>query len=653
MASSLKNLVTENAEKSFNTDDDIVILEVRSPDVDLQVNNTDLQVPEIYAWKLQASDMPLSQTPEIIKIHVHRHRLMEHSTYFQSLFGGSFKESSSDYIVIQWDLPTFVALLQFIYGVALNLSFTNFVPLLEGALFFGVNNVIMECKNWSIQNLSSKKTKFSEVFLRQLIDVWNFGADNGIHFILELYTDFFAMNFAAVLQYNSFVALPYALLNACISHPLLTVDSERQLCEAILNWLASNKQCSEFNSHETLDNCFQILEKVRVGLLPLEFILGRLWRDYPSMVTALQASVMFDQISHNYSDIQFEDLELFRLRLTQYSEKLDLAGCQQVTGKILFFSSLRTGMVDTRSSSLVSSEALKRLVGTRQTFEGVRWPVLQQSHLVTSLSNLQEVNISHCWRFQEDDIIDWLQLLSPSVRIFKSKCCSQLKVSILDKLSQACPLIEEVDLSVDISPVAACKVSVLHVSCEAYPSHRSSANWVLLHKPISCNLTRLSLKGRTDIRDNDLMTIAALSHLISVLNIDGCTSLTDRGISCFLSSCTQLHSLHAALTSFGQHSITALLSISSNNDNPIMLEHDFSLSLHSSSSLVELDLGGCNDIDQAFLINYMACASSLSCLSLRHTNLGDEPLYAFKGNSLKELDICETSASIQRHKSFI
>ena len=90
------------------------------------------------------------------------------------------------------------------------------------------------------------------------------------------------------------------------------------------------------------------MEQVRVGLLPLEFILGRLWRDYPCMVAALKETVMFDQISHNYSDIQFEAPELFRFRLTQYSEKLDFSGCQEVTGKVLFFSSLCKGMVDTR-----------------------------------------------------------------------------------------------------------------------------------------------------------------------------------------------------------------------------------------------------------------------------------------------------------------
>lgn len=37
--------------------------------------------------------------------------------------------------------------------------------------------------------------------------------------------------------------------------------------------------------------------------------------------------------------------------------------------------------------------------------------------------------------------------------------------------------------------------------------------------------------------------------------------------------------------------------------------------------------------------------SSLCYLSLRHTKIGDEPLYAFKGTSFKEFDVCETLVS--------
>ena len=50
--------------------------------------------------------------------------------------------------------------------------------------------------------------------------------------------------------------------------------------------------------------------------------------------------------------------------------------------------------------------------GHGTNFWGVQWPVLQKSHLVTSLNNLQKVIISQCRRLKEEDIIDWLDRLT-------------------------------------------------------------------------------------------------------------------------------------------------------------------------------------------------------------------------------------------------
>lgn len=312
---------------------------------------------------------------------------------------------------------------------------------------------------------------------------------------------------------------------------------------------------------------------------------------------------------------------------------------------MLYFSLFPPGTVDARSFS-ASSEKIRnlfpRLMAQRQNSVVVSGTFLHESHQVAFFSDLQEVNFSHCWRIDGGDIIRWLQLSSPSLRVLKSPHCSQLKVSILDHLSEACPLVEEVDLSVDVSPVAQ-NVSILKINHEQYLGSQTSSNWKMWSKSRLSNLTKLSLKGRTDVRDDDLIKIVGLSHSLSVLNLDGCISLTDYGIGRLLSSCKQLRSLHAAWTSFGQHSIRELFSDSTNHENSCILEHD--LTLDSSSQLVELDLGGCKGIDQAFLIKYMMSACSLSCLSLRDTNFDDEGLRAFKGTSLEELDVSETLVS--------
>lgn len=138
MAASSSNLDTTDTDDLFNPDDEIVVLEVRSPDICFDDNaGINRQIPEVDAWESQNEELfiPL-ETDGIMKIRVHRNRLIEQSTYFRSLFGGGFKESSLDYVIVQWNLATFMETLQFIYGGQLHVSFTNFVQLLEGALFF-------------------------------------------------------------------------------------------------------------------------------------------------------------------------------------------------------------------------------------------------------------------------------------------------------------------------------------------------------------------------------------------------------------------------------------------------------------------------------------------------------------------------------------
>lgn len=638
------------AASSSNLDDDIVVLEVRSPETCFDGSvGIERRISEIDAWELQNEELFIPpENDRIMKIRVHRNRLIEHSTYFGSLFGGGFKESSLDYLIVEWNLVTFMETLQFIYGGPLHVSFTNFVPLLEGALFFGVESLVIECKSWCVQTLSSKKMKISGDLLRQLIEIWNFVADSGFHIFLDLYAEFLALNFGGIMHCDSFTELPHALLKACISHPLLTVDSERDLCEALLNWLENNCQCSKFSS-KIGENPFGILEKVRIGLLPLEFILGQLWVKIPSIVASFRTTTIFDHIScariNNHFDIQAGYLESFRLRLTQYSEKLDLSGCQQVTGMMLYFSLFPPGTVDAKSfpSSFEKTRNIfLKLTSQRQNSVVVSGASLHRSHRMAFFSDLQEVNFSCCWRIDEGDIIRWLQLSSPSLRVLKFSNCSQLKVSILDQLSEACPLIKAVDLSVDVSPVAQ-KISVLQISHEQYLGSQTFSNWKMWSQSKLSNLTNLSLKGRTDVTDDDLIKIGVLSHSLSVLNLNGCISLTDYGIGRLLSSCKQLRSLHAAWTSFGQHSIKELLSDSANHNNSRILDHGSDLD--SSSSLVELDLAGCKGIDHTLLIKCMMSACSLSYLSLRDTHFDDEGLHAFKGTSLEELDVSETLVS--------
>lgn len=64
---------------------------------------------------------------------------------------------------------------------------------------------------------------------------------------------------------SSFVDVPYDLLLSSTKHPNLTVDSEMQLCDALLIWISANK------GQYTEDCYINLLKQIRISLLPLWF----------------------------------------------------------------------------------------------------------------------------------------------------------------------------------------------------------------------------------------------------------------------------------------------------------------------------------------------------------------------------------------------
>jgi len=61
---------------------------------------------------------------------------------------------------------------------------------------------------------------------------------------------------------------------------------------------------------------------------------------------------------------------------------------------------------------------------------------------------------------------------------------------------------------------------------------------------------RLTLEGRDDIDDVDLLKISVLKNSLCYINIRNCTLLTDDGISNFLLKCTKIHSMILSYTFF-------------------------------------------------------------------------------------------------------
>lgn len=61
--------------------------------------------------------------------------------------------------------------------------FLNFLLQFQGALFFGVDTLLLKCKIWFSELISSKGPLSLQIQLDDLIHIWDFGLEHGEHFI--------------------------------------------------------------------------------------------------------------------------------------------------------------------------------------------------------------------------------------------------------------------------------------------------------------------------------------------------------------------------------------------------------------------------------------------------------------------------------------
>lgn len=126
-----------------------------------------------------------------------------------------------------------------------------------------------------------------------------------------------------------------------------------------------------------------------------------------------------------------------------------------------------------------------------------------------SFEAVEEVDISNCPRLPLEASIECFCKSFPSMKIFKAAHHLNFKMTKLVQLLQKCPLLEEIDLAVDISPVIPSRVSI--VSSSPAISLRASTESLEIHsypwpasnlyttRPLLANVTKLTLEGRVDL----------------------------------------------------------------------------------------------------------------------------------------------------------
>ncbi len=162
-------------------------------------------------------------------------------------------------------------------------------------------------------------------------------------------------------------------------------------------------------------------------------------------------------------------------------QEVDLSGCQQVTGPLLFWSSAACNLELSKPSRISNPLFPHKPL----------WPD------IPCFENLKTFTLSQCWRIQEEDLCEWLAAACPKLLILRLQDCPQIAISIYISLSACCPFLEVLDLSVTEEivemkgAVTVQKSQILVV----YP-----VTHVLYNKSDGLpNLKELSLHGRSEL----------------------------------------------------------------------------------------------------------------------------------------------------------
>ncbi|KAL9150131.1 hypothetical protein ABFS82_12G149400 [Erythranthe guttata] len=588
-----------------------------------------ISTAEIDRW-----DLPSVLTHKVIMIEASSHRLIEESSYFRGLLGGSFSESRLSSISIHWNVESFVNVLMVVFGFNVEISSDNFIPLNEAALFFGVDSLLCKCRVWLEEVTSFRGIQSPQLCLDGLVHIWKYGLEHVEYvaandFILQLCTSYLAMNFMWALSFNSYTDVPVKLLYSCIQHPDLTVDSEKHLCEAILVFLNANTAKSEgLNSSDLCD-------KIRTSLLPLWYTLGKRRCGFFSKFADKATSTILSLArypSTNSTDVfRGCDSSQLRIRLTKYTQKVDVSSCPQITSGLFLLSVLPSCETDSMLRKIINKASMNIGESSFQISDAVCQNL--------SFEAVQELDISNCPSLSLESAIDCFCKLFPSLRTLRAAYYLNFKIRKLRQLVQKLPLLANIDLSLDIKPVIPAQVSIA-VSSSVLIPESSTAPLSYRSKPLVSNIIRLTLEGRTDLSDSDLLIISEVCRSLSYVNIKGCTSVTDHGISVMIRECKRLKSILACDTSFGNGSVVAFSSgISTETEQS---ENNSQL---MAFKLLTLHVGGCHGITGKILSELMSRADNLKSLCVRDLKLVDDALYRFSGVSLEMLDVSNTEVS--------
>ncbi|KAL0333453.1 UNVERIFIED_CONTAM: BTB/POZ domain-containing protein FBL11 [Sesamum angustifolium] len=500
------------------------------------------------------------------------------SSMFLSYFQEILRRNGLTSVSIHWNVESFANVLRFIFGCPVKLL-PEILFLNEAALFFGVETLLLKCRVWLEEFTSQSQV----LCLDSLIDIWKYGLERANDSILQLCISYLARNFVSAL------ALTLPLFFRHFGALLLF---EKHFADAVLVWLTANTAKSEGWSSNDL--CL----KIRTGLLPLWFAAGKRRCHFFCKFADKATGAILSLAGHNctsLTDIFTEGCTSdLRIRLTKYTQKVDVSGCPQITAGLCLLSVLPSCDADWILSKIIKKSSVNHANSLR---DGFRLSLALGQ--VLTFEAVQELDISNCPSLFLESAINCFCKSFPSLRTLRAAYFSNFKTRELGQWVQKFPLLTNIDLTLDITPVIPAKVSI--VASSSVPSLepstassdiyncQSATSLSYISRPLPSNVIKLTLEGRTDISDSDLLVISEVCPSLSYINLKGCTSVTDHGIAVMILRCKMLQSVLACDTSFRNNSILALSSgISSVTQHN---ESHFPLIAHK---LLTLHIGGCH-----------------------------------------------------------
>lgn len=190
---------------------------------------------------------------------------------------------------------------------------------------------------------------------------------------------------------------------------------------------------------------------------------------------------------------------------------MDLSGCPQFSPALLLLSVLHSS----HSMDLILKKKIKQQLLTFEDPIGPNFEISWQIFPILTFEGVQEVDISNCQMPLLKPVVECFSRSFPSLKTLKAANYLKLPTAMLYQLVQRCRLLNDVDLSVDISPIIPAKVSIKFSHPDVAPQ-RSRRITPMDAVSFSYNLglqlsniTNLTLEGRTDISGKIYLVLQA------------------------------------------------------------------------------------------------------------------------------------------------